>query len=473
MMTTNSMLNSYSRLFQYLIFVFGLFWSCSFSYSQDIIGQWNGKIILPNGSLSLVFHITKTANEYSATLDSPDQGVTGIATASTTFENSVLTIDIPAIQASYKGEVNVDGKIQGIFTQGMPLPLNLEKGEFTQNRPQEPKAPFPYLIEDVQFRNKAAGITLAGTLTLPLKGEKHPVVVLVTGSGGHNRDEELMGHKPFWVIADYLTRKGIAVLRYDDRGIGQSEGDFKAAITTDFATDAEAALDYLKTRKEIDASKMGLLGHSEGGTVAFILAAKNQDVAYVVSMAGTGIKGDSIILKQAELLMKANGMSDLAWKEQEPVLQNRYALLTQNKNREDIRKELYEEVTKTIPTRMLEDENTKRQIDAEIEAMTSPWYIEFLKYDPTSDLKQITCPVFAINGERDIQVTAEMNLSAIESAIKSNGNKNIEVKKYPGLNHLFQHCETCLITEYSQIEETISPEVLQDMADWLLRVVNR
>ena len=462
-------LNFQEQWFRYLTFVFVLLGSCSLSYSQDITGQWNGKLVLPNGSLSIVFHITKVGEGYSTVLDSPDQGATGIPTASTIFENNVLSIDIPTIHASYKGEVNAEGNIQGVFVQGMPLPLNLEKGEFIQNRPQEPKAPFPYLIEDIQFRNEAAGITLSGTLTLPSEGEKHPVVVLITGSGAQNRDEELMGHKPFWVIADYLTRKGIAVLRYDDRGVGESEGDFKSALTTDFSTDAGAALDYLKTRKEIDASKMGLLGHSEGGTVAFILAAKNKDVAFIVSMAGTGIKGESIILKQAELLMKSNGMSDLVWKEQELVLRNRYALLTQEKDREEIKKELYESVTKTIPSVLLEDENTKRQIDAEVEAMTSPWYIEFLKYDPILDLKQITCPVFAINGERDIQVVADTNLAAIENAIRSNGNENVEVKTYSGLNHLFQHCETCLITEYSQIEETISPEVLQDIADWLLR----
>jgi Lysophospholipase len=440
------------------------------SYCQDIAGSWTGKLALPTGGkLTIVFHISRTDGGYSTLLDSPDQGAKGIATASTTFENNVVKISVPRLNASYKGELTVANKLQGTFTQGIALPLTLERGDITKaKRPQEPQPPFPYKTEEVKFRNENAGISLAGTLTLPATGSKHPVVVLVTGSGAQNRDEELMGHKPFWVIADFLTREGFAVLRYDDRGVGGSEGTPEDATTSDFATDTEAALNYLKTRDEIDPAKTGIIGHSEGGMIAFMLAAKHKDIAFIVSMAGPGFKIQELMLKQAEMTMKAQSASGhLAWMQQKPVLRDRYALLTQDMPIDDLKKKLYDDVMKTIPANLRDDENTKKQINDEIAVMTSPWYIAFMKYDPVHDLEKIKCPVFAINGEKDTQVHAETSLAAIGKAIRSNGNQHVRTKSYPGLNHLFQHCKTGSVSEYGDIEETISPEVLNDIKDWL------
>ncbi|MDH6354442.1 fermentation-respiration switch protein FrsA (DUF1100 family) [Dysgonomonas sp. PH5-45] len=443
----------------------------SFVLAQDVVGTWSGKLALPNGSLTVVFHIVKTNDGYSATFDSPDQGAKGIPTGATNFQGNILTIEMPNVGASYTGELKDDGKLYGIFTQGMDMPLDMVKGETEQpKRPQEPKAPFPYKTEDVKFGNENADITLAGTLTMPAERKNFPAVVLVTGSGAQNRNEEIMGHKPFLVIADYLTRNGIAVLRFDDRGVGESEGDFGSALTDDFATDAAAALSYLKTRKDINPRKIGMLGHSEGGSVAFKQAAANKDVAYIISLAGPGVKGDSLILKQAEAIVKAGGVTDFQWKFQEPILRNRYALLTQDKSLDELKKELYADITKTIPPDMLKDENLKKKIETEMRPMTSPWYIAFLKYDPASDLKKIKCPVLALNGDKDLQVPADMNLTAIETILKNNGNKNVTVKKYAGLNHLFQQCQTGQISEYNQIEETINPQVLQDITDWILQV---
>lgn len=439
--------------------------------AQDITGTWKGILALPNGQLTVVFNIARDGESYKATCDSPDQDRKGMPAESVTFVNSVLTIEIPTVGASYRGELKEDGKMHGSFTQGLPFPLVLEKGEVEKpKRPQEPQPPFAYQTEDVTFKNAEAGITLAGTLTLPQTGSNFPAVVLISGSGAQNRDEELMGHKPFLVIADHLTRNGIAVLRFDDRGTAQSDGSFANSTSLDFATDATAALRYLQSRKEINPKKVGLLGHSEGGLIAFMQAAKDKNIAFIVSLAGPGVKGDSLILKQAEAILRSQGMTDVTWASLKPTLKNRYALVTQTQNIEQLKKELYEDVMKAAPSGVPVDENMKKKIESEISIMTSPWYIQFMKYDPTGDLRKITCPIFAINGDKDIQVDAAMNLSAIGENIRSNGNKKVTTKAYPGLNHLFQHCKQCTVDEYGQLEESISPEVLKDITEWIAKV---
>lgn len=439
--------------------------------AQNISGTWHGKLSLPAGSLTIVFHINQSGEgEYTTTLDSPDQGATNIKTQTTSFKDSVLTIQIPLINASYKGKLNSEHSIAGTFTQGMALPLNLEKGEANKpKRPQEPQPPFPYRSEEVSVKNAKDGITLAGTLTLPEKGNKFPAVVLVTGSGAQNRDSEIMGHKPFLVIADYLTRNGIAVLRCDDRGTAASQGNHAAATNEDFANDTEAALNYLRSRKDINAKKVGIIGHSCGGTIAFIAAAKDPSVAFVISLAGAAVQGDSLMLKQVELISKSQGMPDAMWPAMKPAIQHRYALLQQtDKTPEELQKELYADVTKTMSTEQLKDLNTAKQLSAQVNSMTSPWYLHFMRYDPTKDLKKIKCPVLALNGEKDIQVDAAMNLTAIKQRVSENGNKNVTVKAYPNLNHLFQTCKKGTLAEYGELEETFSPEVLKDMTEWIL-----
>ena len=438
-------------------------------YSQDISGTWNGKLSLPTGSLTICFNLQKTEQGYTSTCDSPDQGVKGIPTESTLFKDSVLTIQIPNIHASYKGKLGADNKIYGNFTQGIPLKLDLEKGESAKmNRPQEPQPPFPYRSEEVTVRNERDGINLAGTLTLPEKGTKFPAVVMVTGSGAQNRDEEIMGHKPFFVIADYLTRNGIAVLRCDDRGTAASQGTHATATNEDFATDTEAMVNYLRSRKEINAKKIGIIGHSAGGIIAFIVAKKDPSIAFVVSLAGAGVRGDSLMLKQVELISKSQGMPDAVWQGMKPSIRNRYAILQQtDKTPEELQKELYADVTKTMSPEQLKDLNTIQQLSAQISSMTSPWYLHFMRYDPAQDLKKLKCPVLALNGEKDIQVDAAMNLTAIQERITGNGNKNVTVKAYPKLNHLFQTCEKGTLAEYGQLEETINPEVLKDIIEWI------
>lgn len=447
----------------------GVFFSSSVS-AQDISGTWHGKLSIPTGSLTIVFPISQTEQgAYVTTLDSPDQGANGIKTQTTSFNDSTLIIQIPVIHASYKGKLNSDNTINGTFTQGMPLPLNLKKGEASRpKRPQEPQPPFPYRSEEVTVRNERDGINLAGTLTLPEKGTKFPAVVMVTGSGAQNRDEEIMGHKPFFVIADYLTRNGIAVLRCDDRGTAASQGTHATATNEDFATDTEAMVNYLRSRKEINAKKIGIIGHSAGGIIAFIVAKKDLSIAFVVSLAGAGVRGDSLMLKQVELISKSQGMPDAVWQGMKPSIRNRYAILQQtDKTPEELQKELYADVTKTMSPEQLKDLNTIQQISAQISSMTSPWYLHFMRYDPGQDLKKLKCPVLALNGEKDIQVDAAMNLAAIQERITGNGNKNVTVKAYPNLNHLFQTCEKGTLAEYGQLEETINPEVLKDIIEWI------
>ena len=447
----------------------GLALSSSLS-AQDISGAWHGKLSLPTGSLTIVFHISQTEQDvYVTTLDSPDQGANGIKTQTTSFNDSTLIIQIPVIHASYKGKLNSDNTINGTFTQGMPLPLNLKKGEASRpKRPQEPQPPFPYRSEEVTVRNERDEINLAGTLTLPEKGTKFPAVVMVTGSGAQNRDEEIMGHKPFFVIADYLTRNGIAVLRCDDRGTAASQGTHATATNEDFATDTEAMVNYLRSRKEINAKKIGIIGHSAGGIIAFIVAQKDPSIAFVVSLAGAGVRGDSLMLKQVELISKSQGMPDAVWQGMKPSIRNRYAILQQtDKTPEELQKELYADVTKTMSPEQLKDLNTIQQLSAQISSMTSPWYLHFMRYDPAQDLKKLKCPVLALNGEKDIQVDAAMNLTAIQERVTGNGNKNVTVKAYPNLNHLFQTCKKGTLAEYGQLEETINPEVLKDIIEWI------
>ena len=255
-------------------------------FGQEITGQWNGVLKVPGGQLRVVFNVTKTENGYSSTMDSPDQGAKGIPVTTTRFENAVLKLQIPTATIGYEGTLNSDNVIVGNFSQGgQSFAMNMSRGIIGKKeiiRPQEPSKPYSYYTEEITFENKTDTNVLAGTLSLPQKEGHFPAVILITGSGPQNRDEEALGHKPFLVLADYLTQKGIAVLRFDDRGVAKSTGDYKTATTPDFAKDVQAGVDYLRTRKEIDKNKIGLIGHSEGGVIAPIVAANSKDINFIV-----------------------------------------------------------------------------------------------------------------------------------------------------------------------------------------------
>jgi len=449
------------------------------TYCQDITGNWNGILKVQGMQLRLVFHISKADTSYTATMDSPDQGANGIPMTSASFENSVLTIKMMAAQIEYTGTLDSADLVTGTFKQaGQSLPMNLSRKAIEKvqvRRSQDPIKPYPYYSEEVSFENRKDSITLAGTLTLPKKTGKFPVVVLITGSGPQNRDEELMGHKPFLILSDFLTRNGIGVLRYDDRGSFASKGNFAKATTADFANDVEAAVNYLKTRNEIDLKKIGLIGHSEGGIIAPIVAARRKDIRFIVMMAGTAIPGSELLMLQQELIGRASGMKEEDLKNAADINRGVYEMITNFKDDSKLNKQLSDYLaakTKDIPGMEIpEGKSTSDMIQGQITQITSPWMLYFIRYNPALILEKVSCPVLAINGSKDLQVPAKVNLPAVEKALKKGGNKQVTSIELPGLNHLFQECTTGLPKEYGEIDQTISPVALNEITNWIKKTL--
>ncbi len=440
-----------------------------------IAGAWEGKLSLPNGALRLVFNLSAEGDELKATMDSPDQGATGIPVASASLDGSALTLSASAIGGEYKGELNEAGdQMTGTWSQGgMSLALDMKKTDkpTKANRPQEPQRPFSYEEEAVYFDNPAGNARLAGTLTLPSTPGPHPAVILISGSGPQDRDETIMGHKPFLVLADHLTRQGIAVLRYDDRGTAKSTGNFAAATSEDLANDAQAAVDYLKGRDEINAAKIGLAGHSEGGLIAPMLAVKPDNVAFIVMLAGPGLSGAEILELQSGLLAKAAGLPDTLV-DQLVQTNTRLYSVALSASPEALKETLQTEV-KAIKEELgpttagalgMGNEAAEARIVAEL---SSPWMQYFLSYDPAPMLSKVQVPVLSIIGDKDLQVPARENTEAIRKALKAGNNPHYEAEILPGLNHLFQSAKTGGVAEYGQIEETFAPSALAMVSDWI------
>jgi len=444
--------------------------STSSLVAQDVTGAWGGVLDIQGTHLRVVFNVSQGPQGYTATMDSPDQGVKDLPVASTEINGSTITFGLPAARITYRG-VFKDSLIIGTFTQNnrdFPLDLTRQTSEAkTVSRPQDPIKPFPYISEDITFDNLKAKITLAGTLTMPKGKGRFPAVVLISGSGPQNRNEELMGHRPFLVLSDHLTRNGIAVLRYDDRGFGASTGDFGSATSADFATDAESAMAYLKSRSEINGNAIGLIGHSEGGLIAPMVAADSKDVAFVVLMAGSGIRGDKLLLLQEELIERVLGTPETEINRMLVTNGKLFDAIVNAKDdtrlKSELRDILEEGGAVTVPEGMTKEEF----ITAQTDQFTSPWVTYFLRYDPSENLGKVTCPVLAINGEKDLQVPPQANLSAIKSAIVKGGNTKVTTREYKTLNHLFQEAGTGSPMEYSTIEQTIAPIVLEDITAWI------
>lgn len=386
-----------------------------------LIGSWSGQLVVGPMSLTLVLHLKQADGFVEVALDSPDQGARNLSASKEYLSDDSIAITLDYLNVTYRACLK-EGKLDGTFTQnGMNIPLVMSRGVVERKRPQCPQQPYPYETEEVMFPNVTDYVTLAGTLTLPVgyeKKQKPLAMLLVSGSGLQNRDEEVFDHKPFLVIADYLARQGIATLRYDDRDTGKSVGgEVKNATSEDFMRDAAAGIDYLRSRGAF--AQVGILGHSEGALIAFMLGAQKK-VDFIVSLAGPGVQGDTLLAAQGNRIL---------------ALADQSADFTVEKYRQQ------EEV---------------RQ---------SPWLQWFIDYDPSENIRQTSCPVFALNGDRDCQVISFLNLEAIRRLLPPS-EKNL-VKEYPALNHLFQHATTGLPSEYGQIEETISPEVLQDIAQWI------
>ena len=452
-----------------ILFLITLF-AAVLASAQTIEGSWTGKLNVMGTQLNLVFNITKTdGGKLTCTLDSPDQGAKGIPAEITVSGGVKVKINIPAIMASYEGEL-ADGQLKGTFSQGgMPFPLDLKPGKVERNRPQTPKAPYPYTTEEVTFTNTADNATLSGTLTYPADYEKMkkktvPVVIMVTGSGQQNRDEEVFDHKPFLVLADFLARNGIASLRYDDRGTGKSTGDAANATTENNMKDALAAIDFARHTGKFGS--VGVLGHSEGGTIAFMLGAQGK-ADFIVSMAGPGVRGDSILLEQNRMALVGAGVPQQF---ADAYCKALGRILDGIKDGSALRWPAIAVHVAAQQTGANLPEPIMQNLKAVIQQCT-PWFKYFISYDPSADIRSVKCPVMAINGSKDAQVAAAGNLTAIRRLLPPNS-LNL-IKEYHELNHLFQHCTTGLPTEYAQIEETMSPEVMQDIADWIKKAIRQ
>jgi uncharacterized protein len=395
------------------------------SYGQKISGAWNGKLNAGVQKFNMVFKFMQDGSGKDVcTMDCLEQGVKDFPAVVNYISADSVNVSITRLGASYAGGLR-NGKIIGKFSQsGMTFDMNMTSGDVKFIRTQNPQPPFPYKTEDVTFTNPSDKALFSGTLTYPVDYEKMkkktvPVVLMITGSGQENRDEEVFQHKPFLVIADYLARNGVATLRFDDRGVGASKGDVKELTTMANMEDAEAGLTYLKQLNKF--GRIGVLGHSEGGTVSFMLASRGK-VDFIISMAGTGVRGDSVISEQVHRMAELNGLS-----------------------------------RSIADTQIVQFMKT-----------TNPWLKYFMNFDPASDIKGTKCPTMAINGTKDMQVISASNLLSIRRLLPANS-KNL-IKEYDGLNHLFQHCTTGNSSEYINISETISPEVLKDIADWIKQI---
>lgn len=445
--------------------------------AQDLKGAWKGLLEVGPAKLNIVFHIHDDNN---VTMDSPDQGAMELPTKVVCMQEDSISVTMPRLGAQYAGKL-VGEKINGTFSQmGHSFPLILKRGEIKMNRPQTPQPPFEYTTQEVVFHNKGidakTGLPteggeawLGGTLTYP-KGFKTgmPVILMVTGSGQQNRDEELMGHKPFLVIADYLARHGIATLRYDDRGVGKSTGNMAVITLQSNMLDAEAGIDYLKSTKKF--GKIGVLGHSEGGIISYMLAARGK-ADFVVSLAGPVLPGDSVLLMQNRDVLTAAGLDKDNVEKYATALSRvfKYRMSEQKMKFSDKPESLVPMLTMDIA---LLPELRKNLIET-VKMVDSPWLLSYLKYDPATDIRKINSPVMLIIGDNDKQVNATANIQAAENILPKAVKAKSLLKAYPTLNHLFQPSETGSPGEYAKIETTISEEVLDDITSWITKTAKQ
>jgi pimeloyl-ACP methyl ester carboxylesterase len=439
---------------------------------------WEGTLKAGVLDLRLVFHLFKQKDgSYTGTMDSPDQGATGLVLDEVTIKDNKTRLELKRLKMVFDGKRSRDGKeMAGDLKQvGQSYPLTLKRVAKAKEsrRPQTPRKPYPYREVEVRYENKKDGIKLAGTLTLPQGQGPFPAAILITGSGAQDRDETIFGHKPFLVLADYLTRRGIAVLRADDRGVGGSSGNVQDATSADFADDVRAGIEFLKNHNEINTAQIGLIGHSEGGIIAPLVAGRSRDVAFIVLLAGTGVRGDEILYLQGAAILKVLGADPARLARQKALQERMFAVVRQEKGKAVAEKKLRAAVADFIAKLGKEEKSEWKDqlpaLEGQINMLLTPWFRHFLDHDPLPALRRVTCPVLALNGEKDLQVDAKTNLHAIAAALKEAGNPDVTMRAFPNLNHLFQTCKTGAVSEYGVIEETLAPVVLETIAEWITR----
>ncbi|MBE0663488.1 MAG: alpha/beta fold hydrolase [Bacteroidales bacterium] len=448
------------------------------AFSQNLFGVWHGYAKNPdNKEILFVFLFENSQNGLTSTMAIPTFDVSGIKPKTTAYENGKLNIDGSNVGMNYEGKLNeTTNLIEGTYAEdGVLLALTLKKGNPKMpkmKRPQEPVKPYPYYEEQVVFENREAGIKLSGTFTRPNQKGKYPVVVLISGSGRHDRDGSMMSHRPFLVLSDYLTRKGIAVLRYDDRGFGESTGDFSKATTADFAQDVISAVQYLKSRNDINPDQIGLIGHSEGGIIAPFAANQTKDISFIVTLAATGISGSEVSVMQSKSLRPFPVQDEEAF---EDNVRQSIKIASSSKEISEKRKELLAHnntyLTPILKSIGATDENITKFIQNETESVLKPWSIYFYNYNPANEFEKLQIPVLSLNGSKDQQVDAAINQNAIRNALIKGGNKNYTIVALENLNHLFQECKTGNMTEYKEIEQSMSPTALSEISNWILEII--
>lgn len=438
---------------------------------QKLAGIWSGQLTLPNSlNMPLVFRFTQKDGNYSGELESPSQSKERMAFDSVVIEkDGTIRAKLAKLLAEFTGHLDMNGTVlKGSWAQnGSSLPVSFKSvSEYVPlKHSQEPVAPFPYLTEELTF--KSGDHQMAGTLTLPKASTKPAAVILIHGSGPHDRDENIFGHKPFLLIADQLSRNGIAVLRYDKRGCKKSTGDYAKSTSADFADDAVAAIDYLRSRSDIDGTRIGLIGHSEGGVVAPMVANRKPDeVKFVVLLAGTAFDGEHILIEQVKKLQSG---SPAEAEKANLIARRTYEIIKKEPNNELA-------IEKIIAMRKesgMDDSKHPAELKRDLAGLTGPWYRFFISFDPAVELSKLKCPVLALNGEKDIQVLPDENLARIQECLKKAGNESVRIEKIPNTNHLFQTCKTGMPSEYSNIDETMSPAVLTLVTEWITKQVSK
>lgn len=455
----------------------------AFAQPSPFAGKWLGKLEV-GVTLRLVFAISQHPDgSFSATMDSPDQMAFNIPCDTAIITGNTVHILLKAGNISYQGTLEQDTVIKGIFTQGRDFPLVLtktEKAVAARHRPQDPVPPFPYKSEEVIYHSKNGALQYGATITIPPGKGPFPSALLITGSGPQDRDETLMGHRVFAVLADALTRNGFIVLRVDDRGVGKSTGDFAAATSADFADDARESFAYLLSRPEVNRKKAGLIGHSEGGMIAPMIAAGNKDISFVILLAGPGIPIRELMIDQNRALLESESISPEAIAAYLPLyrqIMNEVVATPDAAEAISHVNQFFDHWLATTDPAVIAELGMKdpEQVAAAkksmVETFSGKWFRYFLSFDPAPYLEKLSCKVLALNGSRDIQVVAGPNLTGIREALKKSKAKQYQVKEIPGKNHLFQTCQTCRLGEYGELEETFSPDVLQEINDWLNKYV--
>jgi len=456
-----------------------VFSTISFANAQDIAGRWQGLLNAGGTNIRLVFNVSKNAdNTYTTTFDSPDQNAFGIKCNSTSVVKDSLTATVDVAHIVYKGLWDRKDAITGTFKQNNTFfTLNLKRNDLI--RPQTPKPPFGYYTEDVEYDNTAKTLHYGATFTRPNGNGKYPAVIIITGSGTQDRDGTLFGHKLYWVLADYLTKNGIAVLRVDDRGAGKSTigPDGKNVTSESFSYDVETSLNYLESRADVDKKHLGLIGHSEGGIIAPMVAARRKDISFIVLWSAPAIGGAKINTQQAGQALRQRGVDSTSAKAYMDLNDQVLPLFKTSATKADLEKNIQPIIDNWLKTQSKatldglslanDTTNLHALVGVYSNLYTTPWLRFFFTYDPATDLSKVKCPVLAVNGAKDTQVNGERNLTAIKDILTKSGNKDFKVEELPHLNHLLQDAKTGDVSEYEQIQETMSPEALNIISTWI------